>query len=687
MIFPIVRKLTFKKMTSHSLHRVIEEGGLLVILLLLLFGCSQEDTVPKVPTIKTLGVVVQEGGGAVFTGEIVRHDNIDEHGFVIAEDTAFRFPYTIFQNLGKPQTSGYYEFNLTTGLKKDQVYFLRAFIKVNNALYYGETLAFHSNGSRAPEIEAIFPEKGYLEQPVFIRGKNFGQINLHTIISIGHYKTYPSSLTDTLISFNLPAELPAEQFVVKLTVFEKSDEVGYSLHTPEVTGFEPVRGTFRDIVTIYGNHFDTVPERNQVFFGEERALVVGSSRKELKVVVPDYLQASESAIKLFSQMQEVTAKEQFSLIAPIISEVPDCVSSATQVEIKGDFFNPVHSQNRVYFGDAEALVIHGDRNRLLVEVPFGPFPQGKASINIDVAGRRATDERGICVEDPWVMISNTLPFSFYRDIGTFSFSDKAYVIAPPRESGSGKKYLWEFNPVTESWKGTELPFEAAHSGTGLSNGHKGYVYTATESMNFWEFDPDTDRWRERASFPGSRRDHATIFSIDNFIYLGIGNHLNTGEPQLYHDFYRFDPDLNQWKRMADVVLDPYSPRYKVGALIFGNAAYLLGGASTTGHNDVWKYEVGSNTWTKTADAPSDINYASYFAIGNKGYVCNGSGELEGNCWEYDPSLEGFNSFYPVGHYTRFGGFAFVVNGNAYVGGGTASSYHPNSDYEMYMLNR
>lgn len=238
----------------------------------------------------------------------------------------------------------------------------------------------------------------------------------------------------------------------------------------------------------------------------------------------------------------------------------------------------------------------------------------------------------IRVEDPWVMISNTLPFTNYRGLGTFSYSDNAYVIATPREGISNKRYLWEFNPATESWKGGEVPFQAMDSGTGISNGQKGYVYTATETKNFWEFDPAAGQWRERASFPGSRRDHATIFSIDKFIFLGIGNHLNTGSPQLFHDLYRFDPDLNEWKRIADLVLDPYAPRYKVGALTFGNAAFLSGGASHTSHNDVWKYELGSNTWTKTADAPSDVNYASYITIGNQGYVCNGSGELEGNCW-------------------------------------------------------
>lgn len=55
--------------------------------------------------------------------------------------------------------------------------------------------------------------------------------------------------------------------------------------------------------------------------------------------------------------------------------------------------------------------------------------------------------------------------------------------------------------------------------------------------------------------------------------------------------------------------------------------------------------------------------------------------------EYDSKFEGFNAFYPVGHYMRYGGFAFVANGKVYVGGASASSYHPNSHYELYMLNR
>src|SRR5207249_1984178 len=94
--------------------------------------------------------------------------------------------------------------------------------------------------------------------------------------------------------------------------------------------------------------------------------------------------------------------------------------------------------------------------------------------------------------------------------------------------------------------------------------------------DFWEYDPLTNTWGQKADFRGTARLFATGFSIANKGYIGAG--------------------LNE-----------------AGGIM----------------KDIWQYDPLSNAWTRKADFPG-ITFGCGFSLGNKGYV--GTKDF----WEYDP---------------------------------------------------
>ena len=71
---------------------------------------------------------------------------------------------------------------------------------------------------------------------------------------------------------------------------------------------------------------------------------------------------------------------------------------------------------------------------------------------------------------------------------------------------------------------------------------KGYVgtgYDGEQRINdFWQYDPGTNTWAQKADFGGSARYGAVAFSINDIGYVGTGYDGN-----YLKDFWAYDPGL------------------------------------------------------------------------------------------------------------------------------------------------
>lgn len=228
----------------------------------------------------------------------------------------------------------------------------------------------------------------------------------------------------------------------------------------------------------------------------------------------------------------------------------------------------------------------------------------------------------------------------------------------------------KFNTKTQGWWPGDSDTIPARSGAAAFalNG-KGYVGAGeTEignhivSLNdFWEYNPDTGKWRKVASIPlrqtavdpityTNGRTEAAAFSIDNFAYVGAGR---LGELPL-NDFWRFQAptsglDTGAWDQV----------RYFPGLGRFGGVSFPikskgyvgLGFNLTHGNlSDFWEYDPAQNEWFARTPFPAGRRRdAVGFAIGGYGYAGTGFSRMietgtdleanrviHGDLWRYEP---------------------------------------------------
>jgi N-acetylneuraminic acid mutarotase len=116
-----------------------------------------------------------------------------------------------------------------------------------------------------------------------------------------------------------------------------------------------------------------------------------------------------------------------------------------------------------------------------------------------------------------------------------------------------------------------------YSAVGFTINGKGYFGGGNNGKtDFWEYDPVSDTWSQKANFSGTGRNEATGFTIGNKGYVGTG--YTTFPFAYYNDFWEFDPLANTWTRKAD---HPGTPRRAATGFAIGNKGYLGTGITAT----------------------------------------------------------------------------------------------------------
>lgn len=663
-----------------------------LMLMIFVSSCNKDDT-PELPTLTTNEVMFPLDGGILLEGSLTKPEDLIDYGFYLGLREDFPSSTSQIISLGNPSQDGVFSYEISTGLISGRNYYYKVFGSTGANSLEGETLSFFSAGNKDPIITSLDPNPGHFEDTLNIRGKHFGQEVSNVAASFPNAINHVLSVNDTLIKIRVSPNLQSINAELVISVLNQEVRGNYSLAAPKIDTFEPRNVTFGDTILISGLNFDSRLARNKVYLGTTEAEVVSANRNELKVIVPKELTSGSDKIIVKSQFQESISTESYSLLAPEINEFPNCSRSNDLITITGNYFHHDLFRNTVRVGESEAQVLSGNSNQLQIRLPFGPFPNGDEKISVSYLGISGESENSICISDEWLMISNTLPFAFYGDIGTFVINSTAYVISRPSDYLDNQRYLWKFNESDLTWTKQNLPFPYSSSRTGRAqgNGESAFVYTAADNDNFWEFDGSTEKWIQRPDFPGPRRDRSATFSIGENIYVGIGSDFEVYLGKGYNDFYKYSPITNSWTRVANFDTSSGSQRTEASTFTIGNKAYLVGGASSTGTTDSWTYSEASNSWSRIADFGSARTYTTAFTLNGKGYVANGSriggGSSLKDCFVYDPNSNSWTNFYDIGHWGRRRGFSFVLNGTAYIGGGDGSANRESLVVELFKLTR
>ncbi len=222
----------------------------------------------------------------------------------------------------------------------------------------------------------------------------------------------------------------------------------------------------------------------------------------------------------------------------------------------------------------------------------------------------------------------------------FSLNDKIYMGGGHYKGRNGDdrkenfhKDFWEYDPATDTWtQKADLPFPEVVFVTSFTINQKGYITTGITdepdidefiySNDLWEYNPLLDEWKQKASFPGTPRIGAAGFSYEQKGYVGLGSSANIfNTPTIYYnDLWQYDAITDSWseKRSFPGLAEPR------GVLSLSTSQYgyaIINGAEEA--LTCWRYNFSSDEWTRVKDfeKPSDNNSLNSVGIVS-GFVLN-----------------------------------------------------------------
>jgi len=282
--------------------------------------------------------------------------------------------------------------------------------------------------------------------------------------------------------------------------------------------------------------------------------------------------------------------------------------------------------------------------------------------------------------DSWTQKAD-LPGGARSQSVSFSIGNKGYIgtgiMGRPTHGDTQVKYqdFWEWDPVTNVWtQKADFAGGIRFGAVGFSIGTKGYIGTGTgqegTSNDFWEYDPSTNTWTQKANFGGTAKNLASGFSIGTKGYIGVGFNNSVEAAQ---DFWEWDQASDTWTQKANFggVARGVAVAFSIGA-----KGYLGSGSEQNGNTlkDFWEWDQATDTWIQKADFGGTARrLAAGFSIGTKGYIGTGNdGTLKSDFWEWDQATDTWIQKADFGGTGRQEATGFSIGDKGYIGMGAGS---------------
>lgn len=273
----------------------------------------------------------------------------------------------------------------------------------------------------------------------------------------------------------------------------------------------------------------------------------------------------------------------------------------------------------------------------------------------------------------------------------FSINGKGYIGTGVDTADVVKKDFWEYDPNTDTWTQiADLIGVERRNAVGFAINDKGYVGTGMDNAqaslgsplsDFMAYDPATNSWSNKASFPGSWGGgvyFATGFSADAKGYICCGKR---GPNNYTDEFWEYKPSTDTWFQRQNF---PGGVRYQLSSFVIDDLGYVgLGIDQDVYRKDLWQYNPATNNWLEKNDfLGGERGAATTFSLGQRGFVSSGSdGGFKNDLWEYNPFVDTWSVRANFGGSERKNAVAFTINNKAYMGTGKGVSGKKMSVYE------
>jgi hypothetical protein len=487
----------------------------------------------------------------------------------------------------------------------------------------------------------------------------------------------------------------------------KQDE---AIPDPVISSFSPAEGIEGTVITVNGQNFSEQKSENKVIVWHTPLEVLSATSTEIKAKVPA---GSESGPITLNVNGKTTTTDSYfySLSIPAIQTVtPLSGKAGDEIVIKGTGFSNELSGNTVKIDGVISQITKATNTQLNVIVPaeatMGVFtitsPGGTFTSSI-IFQLKITVGTFSPTSGPLgtrIKITGT-GFSVFTTVPTFnslnggglsgtlvSVTPTELVVIPPEEAISGPiKFINTSLQTTNAFTvtGSDPVYKKSFPGTlrrgaiGFSINNFLFVGLGSSQVgqkltDFWKYNSIDDTWSRIADFPGVGRFGATTFVVNGRGYVyGSG---------LLNELWEYDPPADSWIQKNDF---PGAARSNATAFAINGIVYM--GMGSPDKKDFWAYNPANDSWIRKADFPGEASAgAGSFVIGQTGYVTGGwtSPDNTAHLFVYNPATNTWNqeslllSFSTAGFDRCIG---FSINGTGYIASqGNIYQYIPNVPY-------
>lgn len=181
------------------------------------------------------------------------------------------------------------------------------------------------------------------------------------------------------------------------------------------------------------------------------------------------------------------------------------------------------------------------------------------------------------------------------------------------------------------------------------------------SDRLWELEMNDLNWRSAFLFPGGNRERMVSFVIDDIAYVGSGGGFPFEGPyKEFDEFYKFDPNSDNWEEIAPIPLAGSSGV----SFVLNGEGYVTGYSNQDSHR-LFKYNPATDAWTEMNNNPfaEQSDYTMAITIEDKAYTFVSDEESESTSVHlYDGNSDIWSEFMTVPGDFQYG-LVFEREGN------------------------
>ena len=189
--------------------------------------------------------------------------------------------------------------------------------------------------------------------------------------------------------------------------------------------------------------------------------------------------------------------------------------------------------------------------------------------------------------------------------------DKMYVFYGINATGIATG-IYSYNFTTQEWHNVTPSGEGpnpryAHTSVTLNNGNilvfGGITHEGLADGHMWLYDPQSNRWTQKASNPESSYYGHSAVVYNNLAVIFGGNTVNTSSNKMW----KYNPDTDTWNSVTFTNTGP-SARAFQGSAILDDKLYIYGGNNINSDEfqDNWEFDFSTGKWTQKANLPMQM---------------------------------------------------------------------------------